>query len=204
MNLQKLGISLSSAVENSSGIIIFSLDNHYRYTSFTQSHFQVMKKIWGVEINVGDDMLSFLSKEDGEKARKNFDKALSGERFTLIEEYGNENFVRSFWENRYDPVKDENGTVIGLVVFVLDISKHIELTRNLENTQTKLKLALESGNIGVWEWDILSDNIYWSDYVYSIYGIDRTDAELNLAFFLSLIHPEDLEKVKNLIDFGSF
>mgnify|MGYP007080449621 CR=1 FL=1 len=76
---------LSSAIESSSRVIIFSLDKNYRYTAFSSSHFQTMKKIWGVEIELGANLVEILdriNKTDAEKAKANFDRALSGESFS--------------------------------------------------------------------------------------------------------------------------
>ena len=66
---------LSTAIENSTGVIAFSLDRQYRYTSFTNSHYQTMKKIWNVEIAIGVNFLDLLEKlntSDYLKAKGNF------------------------------------------------------------------------------------------------------------------------------------
>ena len=82
---------LSAAIENSTGVVLFSLDRNYCYTSFSFSHQQTMKKIWGADIEMGTNMLAILKSakpEDHAKAKENFDRALAGEHFTKIEEYG--------------------------------------------------------------------------------------------------------------------
>ena len=77
-----------------------------------------MKKIWGIEIEVGMNMLDVISNPiDREKARQNFDRALQGKCFTEVEEYGDPRFHRSIYEDRYGPVYGDGGVVCGLTVF---------------------------------------------------------------------------------------
>lgn len=182
---------LSKAIENCSGIIVFALDKSYRYTAYTKSHFQVMKQIWGAEIHPGANMLQYLSPEDAAKAKHNFDRALSGERFTIVEEYGSEDLTRSFWEDRYDPMYDSEGNVSGVVVFVLDVSEHLSVAKDLMVTQKRLNLALRNGPVGVWEWNIITNEIYWSAEVYQIFCLPP-DFTPDFQSYQDTIYSEDL------------
>ena len=115
---------LRSILESPPGVVIFSLDPQYRYTAFTVSHKETMRAIWGIEIKVGMDMLEAISRpEDREKARHNFDRALRGESFMLTEDYGDEKLLRSAWENRYAPIRADNQTIVGVAVFVTDVTE---------------------------------------------------------------------------------
>ena len=118
-----------SLFENPNSINIFSLDKNHCYTSFTGFHQATIKKIWGVEIQIGLNMLNIISRyDDRVKAKSNFDRALNGESFILTEEYGKEKTHRIFYDNYYYPVKNTESKIIGLLVFVLDVSfrKQIE------------------------------------------------------------------------------
>ena len=136
---------LKSIIESPQGIIIFSLDREYRYSEFTLSHQETIKKIWGVEIQLGMNMLDIISDpDDRKKAKHNFDRALQGEDLLLVEEYGDHSLYRAFYENRYSPIVDAKGTIMGITVFVIDVTerKRAEeaLTRvheNLENLVRK-------------------------------------------------------------------
>ena len=118
---RKLSFLTKGILESPDGIIIFALDKEYRYLDFTLSHKRTMKKIWGVEIKNGVNMLDCIAIDlDRQTAKKNFDRALAGERFLVTEEYGNEDLTRSYYDDRYSPVFDETGNVIGVSVFVVE------------------------------------------------------------------------------------
>ena len=130
-SFQKSTLLKNAILESPQGIIVFALDNKYRYLDFTSSHKKTMKSIWGVNISRGKNMLDFIKNpDDKNKAKANFDRALKGESFILHEDYGDENLKRTFYENRYGPIFDQNKEkIIGLAVYVIDITyqKEIEL-----------------------------------------------------------------------------
>ena len=132
---------LNAILESPKGIIIFSLDKHYRYLSFTNTHKEVMKYIWGANIEIGKCMLDYIADEaDREKAKNNFDRVLGGEYFTEIEEYGSIALYRTHWENRYSPMYNtENQKVIGLTVFVTDITERVKNEAKVNSQNERLR-----------------------------------------------------------------
>ncbi len=132
-----------SILESPLDIVIFALDRDYRYTAFNHNHKNTMKHIWGVDIKTGMRMLDVITRrEDREKAKHNFDRALNGDQFKIIEAYGSEELERSYCENHYNPIKDDTGAVIGLTVFLTDVTEH----EQLENERAK---AAKLESIGV-------------------------------------------------------
>ena len=49
---------------------------------------------------------------------------------------------------------------------------------------------LHSG-VGSWSWDVVEDNLVWSDEVFQIFGVSRDNFEVTYTNLLKLIHPED-------------
>ena len=131
---------LRSLIESPQGIVIFALDREYRYLAYNQNHAQVMQRIWGAQVAVGVDMLSLIAREDDRlKARVNFDRALAGESFTLVEEYGDASAERRFYEDQYSPVYDERGRIVGLSVYLRDITEQRGTELELERYRGQLE-----------------------------------------------------------------
>ena len=130
-------------VLESPSVIIFSLDEEYRYTSFNQNHFDTIRAIWGVDLRLGMDMLAEVirSPEDRERAKANFDRALAGEEFTLTEEYGDEELDRRFYEDRYCPTRDASGAIVGVSVFVTDVTEREQRAEREREVQHQLEEA---------------------------------------------------------------
>lgn len=136
---------LQNILESPHGVIFFSLDREYRYTSFARAHAETMKNIWGATIEIGTCMLDVIRDEaDRQKAKANFDAALSGENILREEEYGDANLQRTFWEDRYSPLRDNAGRITGLTVFVADITERRAAAERLVKAQEELRISLEN------------------------------------------------------------
>lgn len=61
----------------------------------------------------------------------------------------------------------------------------------LQISEERLRIATDAGQIGIWEWDIASDTISWSDRVYQLHGLNRENFTGRLADYALLLHPED-------------
>jgi PAS domain S-box-containing protein len=113
-----------SILESPTDIIIFALDQNYCYTAFTKFHKETIKKIWGADIRIGMSILDVISNpDDRQKAKANFDKALRGEYFVLVEEYGDVNLHRTIYEDFYSSIKNSDDVIVGVSVFVIDITE---------------------------------------------------------------------------------
>lgn len=57
-----------------------------------------------------------------------------------------------------------------------------------------LRLAVDSAGQGTWDWNILTDEMLWSERCKILYGI-RPDAEVTRERFLEAIHPDDRDQI---------
>jgi len=70
--------------------------------------------------------------------------------------------------------------------------KVMERTKDLSDAQ---RIA----QMGNWVWDIVSDNLSWSDEVYRIFGFQPQEFEATYEQFLRSIHPDDRESIETAI-----
>ncbi len=121
--LEKSNMLFKAILESSPEVIVFALDNEYCYTAFNQRHKDTMLQIWGKEISTGMNILDVIgTDEDRYKAQENFDRALTGKSFSLVEEYGDETLSRLYWQNYYSPIISDDGKIVGMTCFVLNIT----------------------------------------------------------------------------------
>ena len=176
-DLKKTNAILAGIIESSENVIIFALDNRYRYTTFNSNHKNTMKKIWGVDIKLGKNMIDYIkNEEDRQKAENNFARTLAGESFSIEEQYGSSDLERRYYQNIYNPIRDESNNIIGLTLILTDITerKKIEIERDrlIEELQNALeKVKQLSGLLPVCSncKKIRDDNNHWQpieNYIY--------------------------------------
>ncbi|MCB9674505.1 MAG: response regulator [Alphaproteobacteria bacterium] len=132
---------LLAILDSQPDLVIFALDREYRYLAFNDNHRATMAQIWNVDITEGQDMLALIRRDDDRnRARQNFDRALSGEAFTLIEAYGDEadGGERRYYRDAYAPIR-VNGEVVGLTVFLTDVTEQRRTELELRGIQRDLE-----------------------------------------------------------------
>jgi PAS domain S-box-containing protein len=65
----------------------------------------------------------------------------------------------------------------------------------LRRNEERLRLATQTGKVGLWEWDIRRNLVSWTDSLYPIHGVDRDTFDPTVEGFSALIHPDDKAKV---------
>ena len=68
------------------------------------------------------------------------------------------------------------------------------LTKEINTLNQRLKLALESANMGVWDYDPVNNILNWDDKQFEIFGIDKNSFEGLYSAWVNAIHPEDRER----------
>ncbi len=68
----------------------------------------------------------------------------------------------------------------------------------LAESEQRLRMALEGGQMGRWEWDLQDDSVFWCERTCQLLGIDKF-WKASIETFLSCVHPEDRQAVKDLI-----
>ncbi len=67
----------------------------------------------------------------------------------------------------------------------------------LQRAETRWQFALEGGEHGVWEWNIPKGTVFYSPQWKSMLGYRDTEIGDSLAEWKSLVHPDDLQRVKD-------
>ncbi|WP_018952840.1 EAL domain-containing protein [Thioalkalivibrio sulfidiphilus] len=72
------------------------------------------------------------------------------------------------------------------------MAEQIQAARKaLEDNAERLERAQAMGQMGDWEWDIQTGELYWSAQVYRIFGVSPASFTPSYDSYLSLVHPED-------------
>ncbi len=59
----------------------------------------------------------------------------------------------------------------------------------------RLRVAQAATNLGIWDWDIVTGALHWTDQIYEIFDIPRSDFAASYEAFLQSVHPEDRQAV---------
>jgi PAS domain S-box-containing protein len=88
------------------------------------------------------------------------------------------------------PIKLADGAPLGVVLVIRDNTERNRAEEERRENEERLRLALSAATMGIWEWNLQDDSVYWSPECYKLIGLD--DFHSSLTAFRALVHPEDL------------
>jgi PAS domain S-box-containing protein len=82
----------------------------------------------------------------------------------------------------------------------LDVSEQRELEQALRESEARLRMAMAAGEIGVWDWDIASGRVRWSENLSRFMHMGAGPYEGTIDAFRTFVHPDDQARVEDAID----
>ena len=94
-----------------------------------------------------------------------------------------------YWvESSIVPYLDASGTPYQFISIRTDISRVKEVEQRLARSQAY-------ANIGTWDWNIETGDLYWSERMAPLFGFPEGTLETTYEKFLAAVHPDDRQKV---------
>ncbi|HOO52460.1 MAG TPA: PAS domain-containing protein, partial [Alphaproteobacteria bacterium] len=163
------------------------------------------KAILGYEDNELDNHLNtfmkLLYKEDAEEVNTYIQCYLAGKipyyfkEFRMVHKDGSLRWILA----KGEVLRDENGIPYRMAGSHSDITERKEMEAELKESQIRLELAMDAGEHGFWDWNLITNNTYFSPTYFTMLGYKNNELPMNLETFMQLIHPKDAENVMPII-----
>lgn len=93
-------------------------------------------------------------------------------------------------------LRDPSGKISGIIFYLMDITFRKRAEEALSKSEASLSEAQRIAKLGNWTWNVVTDELQWSDEIYRIFGVSRQQFKVNRDAFFRLVHVDDR---KNLI-----
>ena len=80
-----------------------------------------------------------------------------------------------------------------------EAAAHERVREGLRESEERLRLALEAGQMGTWEWTVATNKVIWSPSLEAIHGLAPGTFEGTFVDYQKDIHPEDREPILRAI-----
>ena len=96
--------------------------------------------------------------------------------------------------SRADAIFDANGKAIRMIGTHVNITKRKKAEQKLKELNERFILATDSALIGIWDLDLINNNLKWDDRMLKLYGFDKDNFEGAYETWQKGVHPDDLER----------
>lgn len=97
-------------------------------------------------------------------------------------------------------IDETEGILLGFLVTLLDVTEVKQREKEVEETLRRLEIALSSGELGFWDWNLKTNEVTFDERWCSILGYKLSEIDSNMDFARSLVHPDDVDFVFTKVD----
>jgi PAS domain S-box-containing protein len=187
--LEESRARLDTAIANLP-IILFALDNQGLFTLSQGRTVDLVGR--GADEIIGLSAFELFDRHPEFTAHLR--RALQGEHFTVDADLNG--FI---FETHFNPLPESDGQPGGVIGVAVDVTEGRRIERDLLINEERLRRSQIYANIGTWDWNIQTGELYWSECIGTLFGYEGT-FETTYENFLNTVHPDDREKVVDAVD----
>ncbi len=94
----------------------------------------------------------------------------------------------------------------GAQVFFRDLTGQKKAEREINETNERFKLITKATNDALWDWDLVTDNVWWNDGFKDLFGYNDNEIGEKIGSWEDRIHKDDKERIveglKNAVNSG--
>ncbi|MEN9303558.1 MAG: hypothetical protein RL264_1987 [Bacteroidota bacterium] len=130
---------------------------------------------YSVENVLHQNLLNFIHQEDIQFVLRDIQLILKGNKnpeiicFRILNTEGKYKWFRASALELYGP----DGTIEKIQVLLGNADEMIRSKQELENSKRFIEEATKIGRVGAWEYDPIKGELYWSDFLREIFGVDE-------------------------------
>ncbi|HEY2922092.1 MAG TPA: PAS domain S-box protein [Candidatus Binatia bacterium] len=104
---------------------------------------------------------------------------------------------RRWMEAHGAPLRAKNGNIIAHVAITHDITERKQAEEALRRGDERFQLVLRATNDVIFDWNMVTDSLWWNENGKKIYGYAPEEGQYNIAWWVQLLHPEDRDWATN-------
>lgn len=156
-----------------------------------------LSQIYGLkqEALMGKPIFSMLTHARGQGFEERMEQVrLTGEAFkgkeVLVPLHRNGVQEDVYVDFVYEPFREEDGTITGVIVIASEITEQVHAKRQLEEAEARARMAVDSVGMGTFDLDLISGAMVTSDTFARIHGFN--DGPVSRAEYIALFYKNDL------------
>lgn len=81
-----------------------------------------------------------------------------------------------------------------------DVSERLQLEKKVRDTGERLELALKGGNLGTWDWNIVTGEVVFNERWAEMLGYTLDEIKPHVSTWENMVHPDDMPEISRNLD----
>jgi PAS domain S-box-containing protein len=198
------GISFSNEealtiILNNLDEVFILVDKDLRIVHITEQTKEKVRENFGISISKETSILELVTSDRHAFMNELYQDVFKGREKATITEVKTLTGTIVF-ETHFKPARNTKGEIVGAIISSKDITGIKKAEDLLKATEERWRFALEGGNQGVWDWNVQTGDIFFSDSYKKLYGYKTEDLKGRIEEWETMIHPDDRAQMNKAIE----
>ena len=183
------------AILNNTTAVVYLKDREGRYLLVNQRY----KSLFDVSDDgiIGRTDYDIFPAEVADAVRANDLKVLAAEAPLEMEEVvPRKGEPRTYISIKF-PLRGEQGSAYAVCGISTDITERKRMEEALQASQQRYDLIITGINDGIWDWNLATNEVYFSPHWKSMLGYGEDEVENTFSGWQELLHPDDAERANS-------
>lgn len=95
------------------------------------------------------------------------------------------------WKASYHPNRSADGAITGVLFVIREVTEEARVARALAGSEARLQMALDGTAMGVWDWSVDTDYVWFSDTWQTMLGYQPGEVAQHISSWQDAVHPDD-------------
>lgn len=187
-NLQQdeaMSLIVKGVIENGQ-VTMAVFDRRLNLALFNTAYAEYFSRIYGKKPSPGQNIAQLLHHLSHDRIRivNTWKKALAGNTFYVVDEYGDPKIGIRTYEKYFSPIRNSTGEVVYATVTIKDVTDRVEAEQKLRHEKARLEAIFHAVVDGIAVFDKMGNLFMLNEAQAKIFGFKSIeDTKQNLAFF---------------------
>lgn len=138
--------------------------------------------------------------ELADSRRRSFEKIkATGQQLVWEEKLVNKDGSASYYLRHLYPVFNSDGSMKMALGYGVNITERKHIEDELKKSEELYRLVIEATNDGIWDWDMLSNEVFFNKRLKQMLGYEEMEFEHHLSTWHKIMHPDDLVEAEKIL-----
>ena len=189
---------LTLLLANSQELILI-VDLEYNIQLFNEHTRSEINKVLQLDLHKGMSVFMLLPAERVQYISQTFDAVFKGASMETVSTYPVGNKENRYFRNFFQPVRNKKNAVVGAMIIAKEITDEKKAKKALKENEQFWQSALAGSHQGVWDWDMVSNIVFYSPSYEKMYGFETGELSNNVEEWFERIHPDDRSKINSAV-----